>query len=68
MFVPLGSAIVSLYLAMRASEEVYVGRLGGVGFLHAARIISVFVLVLCIAAAVLVLFFTEQPQMPGQFG
>ncbi len=68
MIVPLGASIASLYLAMRASEEVYVGRLGGVGFLHAARIVATFVLLICLAAAVLVLFFSE-PQAPvSQFG
>jgi hypothetical protein len=68
MFVPLGASIASLYLAMRASEEVFVGRLGGVGFLHAARVISMLVLLVCIAAAVLVLFFSEAPVPQQQFG
>jgi hypothetical protein len=67
MFVPLGASLTSLYLAMRASEEVFVGRLGGVGFLHAARVISALVLLVCIGAAVLVLFFSEAP-VPQQFG
>jgi hypothetical protein len=66
--VPVGAAVAALYLAYRASEEVFVGRLGGVGFIHAARVIATFVLIVVIAASVLVLFFSEAPQAATPFG
>jgi hypothetical protein len=67
--VPVGGALVALFLAARGEEEIFVndGRLGGVGYFKAARIISIGVLVLSLIAVIVVLFLSEQPQVP-QFG
>lgn len=68
--VPVGAALASLWLAFRADEEIFMsdGKLGGIGYYRAARVVSILVLAIAIAAFVTIMFFTEAPQQTPQFG